>query len=202
MIEPHYLWWRAETCRSASQAAPAQPAADWALRSPFGGLPAARENAMPNNAIVLAGANRSLRPDARSASNPTAQTSGSEDDGYLTAKEAAQLQLVGTELVVLTASETAAGEQQRGEGLYGLQHALNLAGARTTLLSLWKVDDDATPYIMERYYRLLKQGKGRMEELLAVQNEFRSSPPDPAWEDYRYWAAWQLVGETGPIEGS
>ena len=116
-------------------------------------------------------------------------------------QEAAQLQLVGTELVVLTACETAAGEQQSGEGLYGLQHALNLAGARTTLLSLWKVDDDATPYIMERYYRLLQQGKGRMVALLAVQNEFRSSPPVPAWEDYRYWAALQLVGETGPIEG-
>jgi CHAT domain-containing protein len=123
------------------------------------------------------------------------------DDGYLTAKEAATLQLAGTELVVLSACETAAGEQRSGEGLYGLQRALNVAGAHSTLLSLWKVDDDATAYFMELYYRLLKQGKGRMEALLAVQQEFRTKPLLPAWEDFRYWAAWQLVGETGPVEG-
>jgi CHAT domain-containing protein len=68
---------------------------------------------MLNSGIVLAGANRSLRPDlvpaAASSSNP-----GSADDGYLTAKEAAQLQLRGTELVVLSACDTASGDQQSG----------------------------------------------------------------------------------------
>lgn len=173
----------------------------WKHRSPFGGLPAAREDAMLNSSIVLAGANRHLLPETSSAVNPVAQDRGSVDDGYFTAKEAAQLQLVGSELVVLSACDTAAGTQQSGEGLYGLQRSLSVAGARTTLLSLWKVDDDATAYFMERYYTLLKQGKGRMEALLEVQNEFRTNPPVPAWEDYRYWAAWQLVAETGPIEG-
>jgi CHAT domain-containing protein len=102
---------------------------------------------------------------------------------------------------VLSACDTAAGAQQSGEGLYGLQRALNAAGARSTLLSLWKVDDWATARFMQDYYRLLKQGKGRMEALLAVQEAFRTNPELERWSDPHYWAAWQLVGETGPIKG-
>jgi CHAT domain-containing protein len=187
---------------SASASTPPAPATPPAggLRSAIAGLPASREDAMLNSGIVLAGANRSLRPDRTPAASP-AGSQGNADDGYLTAREAAQLQLRGTELVVLSACDTASGYQQSGEGLFGLQRALSVAGARSTLLSLWKVDDDATAYFMERYYTLLKQGKGRMEALLAVQEEFRTKPLMPAWEDYRYWAAFQLVGETGPING-
>ena len=180
-------------------AAPPPPAGG--LRSAIAGLPASREDAMLNSGIVLAGANRSLRPDLVPAAASSSTNPGSADDGYLTAKEAAQLQLRGTELVVLSACDTASGEQQSGEGLFGLQRALSVAGARSTLLSLWKVDDDATAFFMERYYTLLKQGKGRMEALLAVQEEFRTKPEKNAWADYRYWAAFQLVGETGPIGG-
>jgi CHAT domain-containing protein len=180
--------------------APAPPASG--MRSAIAGLPASREDAMLNSGIVLAGANRSLRPDRAPATSPSSSAGqDSADDGYLTAKEAAQLQLEGTELVVLSACDTASGQQQSGEGLFGLQRALSVAGACTTLLSLWKVDDDATTYFMERYYNLLKQGKGRMEALLAVQNEFRTNPMFPAWENFGYWAAWQLVGEMGPIGG-
>jgi len=169
-----------------------------AMRSAIAGLPASREDAMLNSGIVLAGANRSLSlgPDRAPASSQN-----SIDDGYLTAKEAAQLQFTGTELVVLSACDTASGQQQSGEGLFGLQRALSVAGARTTLLSLWKVDDAATAYFMQRYYTLLQQGKGRMEALLAVQQEFRTDPPRKEWSDYRFWAAWQLVGDSGPIPG-
>jgi CHAT domain-containing protein len=189
---------------SASDTPPpaAPPPPTGGLRSAMAGLPASREDAMLNSGIVLAGANRSLRPDLVPAAASSSTNPGSADDGYLTAREAAQLQLQGTELVVLSACDTASGAQQSGEGLFGLQRALSVAGARSTLLSLWKVDDDATAYFMERYYSLLKQGKGRMEALLAVQEEFRTKPlPKNAWEDYRYWAAFQLVGDTGPIGG-
>jgi CHAT domain-containing protein/tetratricopeptide (TPR) repeat protein len=168
------------------------------MRSAIAGLPASREDAMLNSGIVLAGANRSLRPD-RAPAAPSAGRNNSADDGYLTAKEAAQLQLGGTQLVVLSACDTASGEQQSGEGLFGLQRALSVAGARTTLLSLWKVDDKATAYFMQRYYTLLQQGKGRMEALLAVQQEFRSDPPRKEWSDYRFWAAWQLTGDSTPL---
>jgi tetratricopeptide (TPR) repeat protein len=137
---------------------------------------------MLNSAIVLAGANRS------------------DGTGYLYAKEVAQLQLDGTDLVVLSACETAAGEHQSGVGLYGLQRALQVAGARSTLLSLWKVDDAATAAFMERYYdKLLNQRMGKREALLAVQREFRNGELNPSWKDWAYWAAWQLVGDPGPL---
>ncbi len=140
-----------------------------------------------SSGIVLAGANRRRPAD--------------DDDGYLTAREAAQLQLDGTELVVLSACDTASGTVQTGEGVYGLQRALTVAGARSTLLSLWKVDDDATAAFMQRYVALLKKGMGRMEALAAVQQEFRSNPPEPDWSDHKFWAAWQLTGDGGPIPG-
>jgi CHAT domain-containing protein len=186
-----------------SQPLPAAPLplpADGWSRSAFAGLPASRDDAMLNSAIVLAGANRHLRPDAKPL-RLSAPPPASDDDGYLTAKEAAQLQLNGTDLVVLSACDTAAGSQQSGEGLYGLQRALNVAGARTTLVSLWKVDDGATAAFMQRYYKQLKQGKGRREALLAVQQEFRSKPPLAEWSDIRFWGAWQLVGDPGPMPG-
>jgi CHAT domain-containing protein len=168
-------------------------------RSAFAGPPGSREDAMLNSGIVLAGANRSATPSGSITNQPESEA----DDGYLTAKEAAQLQLEGTELVVLSACDTASGEQRSGEGVYGLQRGLTVAGARSTLLSLWKVDDAATAHFMRRYYTLLQQGKGRMEALLAVQQEFREGVGDVRreWADAKVWAAWQLSGETGPLPG-
>ena len=148
-----------------------------------------------NSGIVLTGANQ------RRSSGQATPAAVAGDDGYLTAKEAAQLQLDGTELVVLSACDTASGTLQTGEGVYGLQRALTVAGARSTLLSLWKVDDGATAAFMQRYVALLKQGMGRMEALAAVQQEFRSNPPEPDWADHKFWAAWQLTGDGGPIPG-
>ncbi len=76
-----------------------------------------------------------------------------------------------------------------------------MARARSSLLSLSTVDGDATASLMERDDRRLKPAKGRMEALLAVRLDFRTKPLQPAWEDFRDWAAWQLVGETGPVVG-
>jgi CHAT domain-containing protein/tetratricopeptide (TPR) repeat protein len=160
-----------------------------------------------DSGLVLAGANRSGLPNQRQTSPPTAPRAkappsrSSADDGYLTAKEAAQLQLDGTQLVVLSACDTGSGTPQGGEGVYGLQRALTVAGARSTLLSLWKVDDAATAQFMRRFYDLLKGGRTRMDALVEVQEEFRSNPPVRDWRDHKYWAAWQLTGDTAPLPG-
>ena len=156
---------------------------------------------MLNSGIVLAGANRSASPFTSSTSAGPDTAEANSDDGYLTAKEAAQLQLDGTELVVLSACDTASGTIETGEGVYGLQRALTAAGARSTLLSLWKVDDKATAYFMQRYYELLKAGQGRREALVAVQEEFRTKPLVPGWRSMKVWAAWQLTGDGGPVPG-
>jgi CHAT domain-containing protein len=144
------------------------------------------EDPMLRSGLVLAGANDPHR-------DP-------EDDGYLTALEATQLDLQGTELVTLSACDTGQGDIRTGEGVYGLQRALIVAGARSTLLSLWKVPDEATCAFMVRFYSLLRQGMGRSEALLSVQQEFRRHEV-LAWRHPHYWAAWQLVGDWRPIEG-
>jgi CHAT domain-containing protein len=120
--------------------------------------------------LVLAGANRPPLPE--------------QDDGVLTALEVAQLDLSGVELAVLSACETGLGEVAGGEGLLGLQRAFQVAGARSVVASLWKVDDDASRQLMVRLYENLwrtKQPLGKLEALrqaqLAMLREGRKRGP-------------------------
>jgi CHAT domain-containing protein len=140
----------------------------------------AREDPLQRSGLVFAGANR---PEA----NPS-------DDGYLTAAEATAMDLEGTELVTLSACETGMGGVQSGEGVYGLQRSLAVAGARATLLSLWKVDDNLTVAFMERYYKRLKAGEGRADALRNTQNDFRKNK-NSNYHDIRVWGAFQLSGD-------
>lgn len=144
----------------------------------------------PSSAIVLAGANN------------THLSFDNTSDGYLTAAELSRLDLDGTELVVLSACSTGQGDIRTGEGVYGLQRALTVAGARSTLLSLWKVDDEATAEFMKKFYTRIKAGEGRSDALAAVQREYRDGVVGKGqWKDPYYWAAWQLVGDWRPIKG-
>jgi CHAT domain-containing protein len=81
-----------------------------------------------------------------------AQDGGHGDDGVLTALEASLLDLEACDLVVLSACDTARGTPEAGEGVLGLVRALEVAGARRVVGSLWKVGDDATRLWMERFY--------------------------------------------------
>jgi len=147
-----------------------------------------QEDPQLRSGLVLAGANQ-----------PTLDPN---DDGYLTSAEVLNLNLKGTELVVLSACSTGQGDVRTGEGVYGLQRSLTVAGARSTLLSLWKVDDAATAEFMLRFYKRLKAGDGRSDALAAVQKEFRDGAAgNGQWKEPYYWAAWQLVGDWKPING-
>jgi CHAT domain-containing protein/tetratricopeptide (TPR) repeat protein len=92
------------------------------------------------------------------------------DDGILTADEIAFLPLSGAQLVVLSACESGLGESAGGEGLLGIQRAFQVAGARTTIATLWKVNDEATRRIMEEFYRnYLEREMSPLEALRAAQ---------------------------------
>jgi CHAT domain-containing protein/tetratricopeptide (TPR) repeat protein len=164
------------------------PASGTATGARSGGTPSegtapatpTREDPLQRSGLVFAGANQ---PEA----NPS-------DDGYLTAAEATAMDLEGTELVTLSACETGLGGVQSGEGVYGLQRSLAVAGARSTLLSLWKVDDGLTATFMERYYNRLKAGQGRADALRDTQAEFRNNK-NSTYNDIRVWGAFQLSGD-------
>ena len=119
------------------------------------------------------------------------------EDGVLTALEATRLNLRGTRLVVMSACETGVGDVANGEGVYGLRRAFVMAGAESQLMSLWKVDDQGTAELMQRYYERLLDGEGRSEALRQVQLEFLEAP---AYQHPYYWASFLFSGEWRPLD--
>jgi CHAT domain-containing protein len=97
---------------------------------------------------------------ALAGANARATAAAGEEDGILTAEEIASLELSGVEWAVLSACEGGTGEVVDGEGVLGLCRAFRVAGARTVLLSLWPVEDDAARrWIRELYQARLGRGR-------------------------------------------
>lgn len=118
------------------------------------------------------------------------------EDGVLTALEASSLDLSGTQLVVLSACQTAEGEVTQGDGVYGLRRAFTVAGAESLVMSLWSVDDEATSYLMRGYYRRLRDGIGRSAALRDVQLVLAHQA---ATRHPYYWAAFIPSGNPSAI---
>lgn len=129
---------------------------------------------MIRSGIVLAGVNNTEKEKT--------------EDGILTAYEATNLDLDGTDLVVLSACQTGLGEVRNGEGVYGLQRAIMVAGANNLLMSLWKVDDEATDYLMTSFYSRWN-GQQNPDEFRVVQIDMRKRYPHPF-----FWGAFVMLG--------
>jgi CHAT domain-containing protein/Tfp pilus assembly protein PilF len=158
-----------------------RPAAS-ALGAPLDEAPAlSRESPLLRSGLAFAGAN--LR------------RSGA-DDGILTALEASSLDLDGTALVVLSACDSGVGESSRGEGVYGLRRALVIAGAATQVMSLWRVDDEATRDLMIAYYGALRAGEGRGEAMRRAQ---RALLARPEMAHPFFWASFIVSGDDAPL---
>ena len=111
------------------------------------------------------------------------------EDGILTAYEISQMNLSGTELVVLSACETGLGDIVGNEGVYGLQRAFKIAGAKYLMMSLWKVDDRSTQEFMTTFYKHWLTEKQTIPQAFRVtQREMRVKHPS-AYD----WAGFVLI---------
>lgn len=137
-----------------------------------------------NNPLLRSGL---LLADAANVDQNSASLSSS-NNGVLTAYEAINLSLDGTELVVLSACETAVGDVKAGEGVYGLQRAFIGAGAKSLLMSLWKVDDEATQELMTNFYSAWLKTGDKNSAFASSQKKLKLKYPHPY-----YWSAFVLV---------
>jgi CHAT domain-containing protein/Tfp pilus assembly protein PilF len=148
-------------------------------------LGAGAENPLLRSGLALAGANTRLRrgvlPDEA-------------EDGILNAEDVTGLDLLATDLVVLSACDTGLGDVQVGEGVFGLRRAFQVAGAKTLIMSLWKVPDLETQELMEDFYQRLRSGEGRASALRQAQLEIKKKFSNPY-----YWGAFICQGDPGPL---
>ncbi|GAG72529.1 unnamed protein product, partial [marine sediment metagenome] len=142
------------------------------------------KNPMLRSGLLLAGCQTTINGEYK-------LTSGYED-GILSANEIMNMDLTKNELVVLSACNSGRGEIRPGEGVFGLQRAFKIAGARSILLSLWPVEDKSTKLLMEYFYRLWLSGMNKREALKAAQLKLMQ---DPFYNHPLYWGAFILVGD-------
>ncbi len=134
--------------------------------------------------IALAGAN-----------NAKAITNAVQEDGILTGLEASLLNLENTELVILSACQSGAGDVKFGEGMMSLRRAFRIAGAQTVLASHWIVSDRATNLFMTEFIQAWQSGKSRSQAFREAQLKFLKTKGQK--EDYSnpfFWAAFTLTG--------
>jgi CHAT domain-containing protein len=145
------------------------------------------ENAMDNpllrSGLILAGAGRTIK--GESTMDVT-----TNDNGILTAYEAMNLDLEGTDLVILSACETGLGDIKSGEGVYGLQRAFLVAGADALIMSLWKVDDAASQMLMTNFYINWIKLKDKQKAFKQAQLQLMMKYKEPY-----FWGAFVMMGK-------
>ncbi|MCU7551965.1 tetratricopeptide repeat protein [Chitinophagaceae bacterium LB-8] len=134
-----------------------------------------QQNPMFRSGLVLAGANHAWKGGIALPGR---------EDGILTAYEIAQLDLSSTDLVVLSACETALGDLQGNEGVIGLQRAFKLAGVKQMVLSLWRVPDKETKELMAQFYRNWINGQSTKDALHAAQLKMKEQYPPFFWAGF------------------
>lgn len=157
-----------------------------AQRTPAAGLTAPGRTPLALSGLVFSGANRRGGPAAEQ-----------EAGGVLLAEEIAMLDLTGCEWAVLSACATGVGQVRANEGVFGLRRAFRIAGARTVIMSLWEVEDEATRQWMTELYRarleqkLWTAGAVRQASLnMLHQRRARGESTHPF-----YWGAFVAVGD-------
>ena len=137
-------------------------------------------NPLFRSGLLLAGAGSTLNGEILAKGN-----------GWLNAYEVSMLNLRGTELVVLSACKTGAGDVQNGQGVHGLQRAIRVAGVESLIMSMWDVDDKATQELMTLFYDYwIDKKMSKKEAFNKAQQKIREKYKHPY-----YWGAFIMLGE-------
>lgn len=138
------------------------------------------DRVMENTAVCFAGVNNTqLATDLKMS-----------DDGFLSAREIAVMDLSHTDMVVLSACLTAEG-RVTGEGVFGLQRGFKQAGANTIVMASWKVSDKSTSLLMSSFYKNIVNGMSKNKALVEAVKQLRSAGSQYA--DPKYWAAFIML---------
>lgn len=140
----------------------------------------AKNNPLLRSGLILAGVQ---------SQNNNSVDLNSNDNGVLTAYEAMNMSLEGTDLIILSACETGLGDVRAGEGVYGLQRAFLVAGANALIMSLWKVDDAATQELMTNFYTNWSKTGNKQKSFKQAQLQLMAKYKDPY-----YWGAFVMMG--------
>ncbi|MBK6385144.1 MAG: CHAT domain-containing protein [Chitinophagaceae bacterium] len=139
----------------------------------------AKDNVLLRSGLMLTGASEADKSKAGLDSS---------NNGIITSYEAMNLNLKGTNLVVLSACETGLGEIKAGEGVYGLQRAFLVAGAEAIVMSLWKVDDAATQQLMNNFYSNLVKSGDKQKAFKQAQLQLMTKFKEPY-----FWGAFVMM---------
>lgn len=115
------------------------------------------------------------------------------DDGIFQAWEISRLQLK-TDLVVLSACDTAIGKMLDQEGVSNLVKSFLLAGARSVVASIWPTEDRSTAELMTRFYSYLAQGMDKGSALRQAKLDFIKEYKDNALP--KHWAGMLMIGDS------
>jgi CHAT domain-containing protein len=123
-------------------------------------------------------------------------------DGLVTAREIIREWNLSADIVTLSACETGLGMKAGGEGYIGFSHAFFQAGAKSLLVSLWKVEDNATSLLMKKFYELYFDDKTATKAgaLKEAKNWLRSQTDENGGRPYEhpfYWSGFVLIGDDG-----
>ena len=129
--------------------------------------------------------------------NPGWTSNFPKEKDYILKMSDVQAANVRARLVVLSCCYSGLGRILKGEGVVGIARAFLAAGARSVLVALWAIDDEATMVFMKSFYQQLKEGKTASA---AVQQSMKFLRESEEYSEMKYWAPFQLIGDDVKIE--
>jgi len=138
------------------------------------------DNPLNRCGLIMSGGNKAWKGENVDANS---------EDGILLGSEIARMDLTNTDLVVLSACNTGLGDIE-DEGVAGLQMAFKQAGVNSILMTLGKVDDEATAFFMNAFYEKLFSGSDKQASYKYAISSMRNSEK---FKDPKYWANFVLI---------